>query len=266
VAVNWAMMSNWDRVLPPSRPDIDELDRIVSHIRLYQPVRAAVLGSTPEFCDLLVRLGVETTVLDRNFEFHTRSLRWRAWPGYVDLVLGDWLDSLPTLSGKFDLLLSDLTSGNIPYDDRERFYEAVGSALAPGGHFFDKVLTNEAPLTTLAYIEQKYSRLPLNLRTTNDFSCEAVFCSEIQLAAEVVDTTQTYARLMRDIPTRSMEAFVREAQRITPSGNLWYYGRDWPALEKGYCRSLKLIEKNRVNVGGPYDGRAFQYLWKKGTK
>ena len=51
---DWKNMEQWEMVLPPSRPTVEELDRIEKYIGSYsraEPI--AILGSTPEFRDLL---------------------------------------------------------------------------------------------------------------------------------------------------------------------------------------------------------------------
>ena len=54
---NWDNMLQWEVVLPPSRPTEEELNRIVKEISHYdKKLPVAVLGSTPEFREILHRL------------------------------------------------------------------------------------------------------------------------------------------------------------------------------------------------------------------
>ena len=56
---DWRNMDQWEMVLPPSRPTVEELNRIERYIDGYsrsEPI--AILGSTPEFRDLLYRMRI----------------------------------------------------------------------------------------------------------------------------------------------------------------------------------------------------------------
>lgn len=95
---NWDNMQQWEVVLPPSRPTIIELKRIQSYImssnRMF-PV--AVLGSTPEFRELLGRMGFNNVyIFDRSTEFN--SLMTELIPDksilHEKLIVGDWLDTI----------------------------------------------------------------------------------------------------------------------------------------------------------------------------
>src|ERR1022692_4429338 len=193
----WDRMQSWDLVLPPSRPDELELGRIMqatAHKIRDEPV--GILGSTPEFRDLLYEAGFTSIyVLERNPTFFEHVTAQRIFRNQENIVIGDWLDVLPSYPRYFSLILSDLTAGNISYTNRTKFYASIAAALAPGGLFIDKVLTNENGQITMPELEVKYSKLPLNLQTANYFSCEAVFCSELQLQSEVMDTTVIYSQL-----------------------------------------------------------------------
>ena len=67
----WELMRTWQYVLPPSRPDVQDLE--VIRRQLAQVDRLAeigVLGCTPEFRDLLHELGFEQVViLERSTSF-----------------------------------------------------------------------------------------------------------------------------------------------------------------------------------------------------
>src|SRR5437868_2050771 len=108
----WALMEHWDLVLPPSRPSAHQLARIqrqIADIDRSEPV--AILGSTPEFRDLLFENGFhDIYILERNLKFLTAMSEMRIYQNTEHMIEGDWLDTLPTFKTKFALILSDLTS------------------------------------------------------------------------------------------------------------------------------------------------------------
>jgi hypothetical protein len=140
----------------------------------------AILGSTPEFRDLLHESGFrEIFVFERNSAFYDAMSRSRVHDNQEMFVQGDWTTTLSQHRGKFAVILSDLTSGNVPYEQRAKFYADLESALLVGGVFCDKVLTHSIPTLAIAPLSEKYERLPLNLVHINHFSSEMLFCSEL---------------------------------------------------------------------------------------
>ena len=169
----WDHMTDWHLVLPPSRPSSWYLNHILASTGgISRSAPVGVLGSTPEFRDLLRECGFTTIyVLDRSITFHRAVSRERVYSNEEHLLVGDWRETLPNLKNTFALILSDLTSGNIPYDYRSEFYKLLAGALSPGGILIDKVLTHPGSHIEIESIVRKYSRLPLNLQQINYFSC-----------------------------------------------------------------------------------------------
>ena len=261
----WDRVHTWELVFPPSRPTTRELSRIgaaLSSTPRSTPV--AVLGSTPEFRDLLAELRFERIfVFERNRSFYKRMSKYRVHRNSEQFVHGQWIDNLGEHEGLFGCILSDLTAGNVPYDQRTKFYEVIRAALLEGGLFIDKNLTNEAPLLSLDEITAKYAAEPINLRTINNFSCDAIFCSDIQLEHRIVDTTRIYKKLEMHFENVRLLRLVKDARLVTPEGGVWYYGRSWHELEGGYCRGLRLVDRLDSHPHLPYFGRAFQFFWRK---
>ena len=140
----WELMNNWYFVLPPSRPDERYLENIKRHIDRFDRNEAvAVLGSTPEFRDLLCEMEFKNVfILEKNKEFHLMTNAMRVYHDTKNetLILGDWMDLLPKHNNCFNVILSDLTMGNIPYNQRKEFYILLLNALKFDGLFIDKVL------------------------------------------------------------------------------------------------------------------------------
>lgn len=258
-------MEHWDLVLPPSRPSAHQLARIqrqIANVDRSKPV--AILGSTPEFRDLLFENGFrEIYILERNLTFLAAMSEMRIYKNTECLIQGDWLETLPTLNTKFALILSDLTSGNIPYDQRADFYETIASALVQGGLFSDKVLTHPVPHIPLSALAKKYGALPLNLEYINHFSCEALFCSELLEIDHTVNSTLFYTILDERMQNERVRAFARHAQRVTPPGFSWWYGRRWKEVATTYCKGLERIAAHDDEPGSPYYGRLKIFLYAK---
>ncbi len=250
-------MQHWDLVLPPSRPSATQLVNIKSHIRDLDRSRpVAILGSTPEFRDLLFECGFQDIyVLEKNPMFLAAMSAMRVYKNPERVLEGDWFSILPTLKCTFALILSDLTSGNIPYDLRSQFYELITRALTEGGLFCDKILTHPGQHIPLSSLVAKYTELPLNLYYINHFSCEALFCSELLNLKECVDTSLFYQLLEDRMTNPRLGAFVRYAKLITPPGFVWWYGRRWEKLQRGYCPRLESISILEDEATSPYHGR-----------
>lgn len=261
----WAQITTWGLVLPPSRPHTTELNRIraqIASVDRCEPV--AILGSTPEFRDLLASSGFEEVeLLERNPSFARSVEALRTHQSDDRMVIGNWLDLLPAANGRYSIILSDLTSGNVPYEDRATFYRLIAGALRPGGLFIDKVLMNSRGLIPLSHLRAKYADLPLNLQTVNDFSCEAIFCSELLKRRDILDTNSTYRDLEDELGDTPINAFIDAARLITPNDCTWYYGRSWDRLKSSYGGGLKLLDEAPIHPELVYHGHASQFVWQK---
>src|SRR3989338_4842770 len=124
-------MQNWVLVLPPSRPSALQLARIKETIQyLDRSFPVAVLGSTPEFRDLLCEGGFTNIyIMERNENFYKVMSKARIYQNPEHFVKGDWLKTLPQHKGMFAFILSDLTSGNVPYLCRSQFYNSITDSL-----------------------------------------------------------------------------------------------------------------------------------------
>jgi len=262
----WDLMQNWYLVLPPSRPSALQLARIQSLLaKVDRSLPVAVLGSTPEFRDLLHESGFQQIyVLERNPSFYKAMTAARIYRNPENLVNGDWLQSLPTLKEKFAVILSDLTSGNVPYDQRAQFYEGIEYALMDSGLFIDKVLTHTGSNLSVDGLVDKYSTLPLNLIHINNFSSEMLFCSELIDLRQLVDSSLFYGIVEHRAKNERVRAFAEEAKRITPPGCIWWYGRKWEELQRNYCRSLTRISVAEDEPSSPYYGHLKFFEFTKG--
>ncbi|MCD8013659.1 MAG: hypothetical protein LUG99_10865 [Lachnospiraceae bacterium] len=262
---DWNNMDSWEVVLPPSRPTPPELERIEKYLSgLSRKKPIAVLGSTPEFRELLYRLGFEKRfVFDRSMDFYLRM--GKLIPEQVQIgekmVLGEWYDTLPEYKGQFAIVLSDLTMGNVPYERRKEFYSKIYDVLNPAGTFIDKVLAFDFDVPTIENLFKIYEKKPINLRTVNDFSSEVLFCSELVVREQMVDSTKLYDYIDNGNFSDKIKFFSRKARMITPEGFVWYYGKKWSELVEDYsslyCRQEIYSEEDRES---PYYRRTKQFF------
>jgi len=257
----WHNMTNWNYVLPPSRPSISELDRIRTYCKNVDKSKpVAILGSTIEFRDLLAELGFKSIfVFDKNRSFYDNVSNLRAYNNEEVLVEGDWIVSLKKYNEYFELILSDLTMGNVDYIHRSIFYQNISNAMTGNGVFIDKVLIHNS-FKSIEYIRRKYELLPINLRTINDFSCEALFCSELISSNEMVNTSLLYEQLKEQLNTEKLHKLIDlSSELITPQNCFWYYGKLWCELKEDYYKPFqKSIVYSNNDISSPYYGQSYQ--------
>jgi SAM-dependent methyltransferase len=252
----WDLIKTWELVLPPSRPSARQIELLRTRLSIRERTApVGILGSTPEFRDLVYEMGFQQVfVFDRNAGFYAAMSEARIYKSPEQLVVGDWLHTLPNYRGVFTAILSDLTMGNVEYERRQNFYESIANALMQSGIFVDKVLTHPCPHIPVADLVVKYSKLPINLLSVNNFSCEMFFCSEL-VSGGIVDSAAFYTELEGAVKNLRVQAFIKSAPKITPSGCVWYYGRPWSEIQHTYGAGLRKLEAEDDEQGSPYFGR-----------
>jgi len=252
----WNLMNNWELVIPPSRPSPAQIELLVSIAsKVDKTSNVAVLGSTIEYRDVLYELNFKNIfVFDRNKKFYELTTGHRIYKNKETLVHGDWLETLQKFPNNFSLIVSDLTSGNVSYDLRDKFYSDIQNALILGGVFFDKILTHNKKFLNVDILLKKYEKLPINWVTINYFSCELLFCSELLKINEKVETNKFYKQLDSASNNKRIKKFIEMSKIITPTEFIWYYGKSWSELKLGYCNKLTLLNEIEDELGSPYLG------------
>jgi hypothetical protein len=250
----WNLMNNWELVIPPSRPSPAQIELLVSIAsKIDKKSSVAVLGSTIEYRDILFELNFQNIyIFDRNKRFYELTSKHRIYKNKEILVLGDWIETLQKFPNNFSLIVSDLTSGNVPYKFRNKFYTDIQNALNLGGVFFDKILTHNKKFLNVDILLKKYEKLPINWVTINFFSCELLFCSELLKISEKVDTSNFYKKLEGTSNNQRIKKFIEMSKIITPIEFVWYYGKNWTELKSEYCKNLKLIRTYEDENSSPY--------------
>ena len=256
---SWAKFSSWQSVSPPSRPakwQLSEVEKTIENLPRSKPV--AVLGSTIEFRDLLAEMGFEKVfVFERNkgfFDYITPYAKNKDRLSEV-MIEGNWIDTLPQYDNFFYAILSDLTSGNIPYASRDKFYKGVSGALIDGGVYVDRVLTNETSYYSLDELVKKYSHMQINNHSVNSFNCEVLFCSTLLNNSNVVDSSKFYDYLL-SLGDKRINSFVKACYDITPRDCKWWYGKPWKQEFNRYTRYFDVCSTVAEPAYSEYYGRA----------
>lgn len=250
----WQHHRSWNFVLPPSRPSRTQLERIRGALHARRIRTAAILGSTPEFVDLLYSAGIRSVDLfEKNPRFHAEMLSLRAAPPeFGSIVWGDWIDTLPAYAGRYDLVLSDLTSGNVPYDQREIFHRAVWGLLADGGILFDKLLTHIGGFLPVERVLSHFIHAPLNLIEVNAFNCLVFFSSSLVEDFGQVRASEFYSLLNTYCVTPSQQRLLELNRLITPSSGVWFYGYAVGEMRRLAFDSYRVNTTFREEPTSPY--------------
>ena len=261
----WDKVTQWSKVLPPSRPSREHMNWFRKHLQSKnREDRIGILGSTPELRDLAGKLGFTTVdVLERDMEVCARMTKLRTGSSEEILVEGDWQETLRARKGQYAALLSDLTGGNIPYDQRGEFYKTIASALDDKGVFLDKCLTHPGPHESFEELLEEYEWQPVNWETVNRFNCQIFFCSTLLDRSKQVDTTDFY-KTLRELPTReNVRRILQMMLQVTPEGMVWYYGRRWKEIRDMYENHLVATETMGEKEGSPYYRRMKCIAWQR---
>lgn len=263
--MDWQSISDWRFVCPPSRPGAHQLnfvERAIKDVDHNRPV--AVLGSTVEYRDLLSTLGFKNIfVIDKNHNFHQLVTRLRRYRTAESLITADWLGcEKRTGSLQFAFVLSHLTSGNIHYELRTNFYHSVSQILAHDGFLVDYVLTNQIGYVGKDYLFDRYRQSPINIMQANNFSCEALFCSEFCEALGVVDSSRTYDTILKEFGEEFRE-LVSLAELVTPRGGLWYYGKPWSEVRRSQFAHFDVVRVDDDETHSVYNKRAKNFVMRK---
>lgn len=261
----WEKVTTWSMVLPPSRPSRQHLDWFRKHLQPRdREGRIGILGSTPELRDLTAKMGFAAVdVLERDMTMYEQMTELRTGTSQENLIEGDWRETLPERRGQYTGLLSDLTGGNIPYEERCQFYRTIASALDDNGIYLDKCLTHPGPHENLEELLAKYEWAPVNWETVNWFNCEVFFCSTLLDRSERVDTRDFY-RLLRAQPNGENVSRILELMpKVTPEGMEWHYGRRWSEIRIMYEKHLVATDRLDEKKDSPYYGRMKCIAWRR---
>ncbi|MFA6146029.1 MAG: methyltransferase domain-containing protein [Patescibacteria group bacterium] len=164
----WKEMAKvWASYLPPAKPSKNEIkfwEKELKKLPIKKGInfKALVLGSTPEFRDLLSKYKVDTTFVDINSDSARAMTSLLKLPKNPreKFVLSDWLH-MPFAKNSFDLVLSDSAQDNIKYSEFKPFFKNIFSILKPEGlWFFGAVNVKKKDLLTFEQYINLYKKSP----------------------------------------------------------------------------------------------------------
>ena len=129
----------WDKYLPPIRPFPEELDIIKKYISVFidenlRKPDVLVLGSTPEFRDILFEYEIMPVVVDfskDNYEGMSALVRNR---GKEVFIKSDWMEMEKCIGqNKFDFILSEAAFNVVSRDLAKKLYEICFGLLKDKG-------------------------------------------------------------------------------------------------------------------------------------
>lgn len=122
----------WKHTYPPCQPSPSELQIIERYVKeLNGNPKVLILGSTPQFRDLLLKHGLKPTCVDynrTNFHILKRMMKQR---GKEKLIISDWREM--ELDEDYDLVLGDLSFQMVPLGDNEKIFRILRGALTEDG-------------------------------------------------------------------------------------------------------------------------------------
>ena len=246
----WSQLAKlWMNYLPPSRPSLKDLiiykTEIRTHFAELNKVQALVLGATPELRDLLGELKTNVTVVDQNPYMINEMTRIRIYNNCESIIVDDWFDFLSKRKESFNLVVSDLTQSNIPYDKHEVFYKLISEVLVPGGIFIDRVYTyrDNSNLYTANNEFLCFSRNPsINLLSLNDLFVKCFLASDLVANSEKIDTDEITSA-MRSLGNLVLDKYANLIEEyLAPRGAIWYCGKHWMNISKKYFFHLNLLK------------------------
>ena len=164
-------MSGWDRELAtiwtnnvaPSRPSHSEMFVYTQYLRQLQkksnkPIKLLVLGSTPEFRDWGYDENLIVHVVDKSEEYYetvSREIRHKNLQEH--LHISSWEEM--SFDEQFDIIIGDLSIGNIEPNKFDDFLINIERALAPGGLFMGKsfIWRDDEPVKSPRQIVDEYN-------------------------------------------------------------------------------------------------------------
>jgi len=179
------------------------------------------------------------------------------------VLIGDWTDILERNQSRFLAILSDLTSGNVPYAERARHYSAVSASLADGGLFIDRVLTLEGRIRSRSEVYDAFDHRPVSIESINDLNCKLLFTSDLHQDEELrVD--HLLRRASAEWSSDIGRAFLASLSLVTPAVGRWWYGRSWALLEQEHGYGLTLVHDYPEPPGSAYEGHARLLVKRRG--
>lgn len=150
---NWnsELAETWHNVKPPLRPSRSEIEIYRKYIREisqnsdYPDCNALILGTTNEFRILFHEEGFHVTIVDISEDYHNKISQRENIINLSNerVINSNWLNILENSDLKentFDVVIGDLSIGNIKPKDFEKFIDQIQRLLKKDGLFLGKTI------------------------------------------------------------------------------------------------------------------------------
>ena len=131
-------LKNWHLYTSPGRPTKSDCAIVERWLKKSGAKKVLILGATPQLRDVCARLHLNTTCIDLQKEMLEGMRAFMKEKGKEKLVQGDWLN-LPFPEDSFDVILGDLVTDNIPYEDQPTFFKEIRRCLKPYGYWITRI-------------------------------------------------------------------------------------------------------------------------------
>ena len=158
------LASIWTNNVAPSRPSNNEMCVYTRYLRglqesIRRPLKLLVLGSTPEFRDWGYEEDLSIYVVDKSKEYYyqvSREIRHKNL--HETVFFSSWEEM--RFDEKFDIIIGDLSIGNIDRTRFDQFLENVANSLSQGGLFLGKsfLWLESEPIKTPKQIIDDYKK------------------------------------------------------------------------------------------------------------
>lgn len=145
----------WDDVYAPARPSQSEISfyREIVKKRTRQigsRGKMLILGSTKPLIDMALNENVTITIIDSSKDYSNAILDSNHSPR-IKIINCDWsiMDEIDELKNeKFDIIVGDMSVGNIPYEHFKKTISSISNLLNDGGYWLGKDLFHFSKTTT----------------------------------------------------------------------------------------------------------------------
>lgn len=153
----------------PSRISSQEVEKYrewLSKINNKKPLRALVLGATPELRDALSDLGYLLYSIDINFDMFLAMDELLNNKNQKEvLIKANWLDN-PLADNYFDVIVGDAVLPNIPWEERPHLLSEVKRLLKPNGVFLTRAfcIPDKKPFSSVEEILEHFSKKEYSIK------------------------------------------------------------------------------------------------------
>lgn len=217
----------WKKVVPPSRPSINELAIYTEYLRDLQKTSGRkldilVLGSTTEFRDWGYENNCNVSVIDYCKEYYHKisdGIKYKNCISNEKVFFKKWQNM--NFFEQFDIVIGDLATGNVPFIKLDTLFGKVSLALRKNGFFLGKSMcyNPKQKLENINDIINEYTK-----SNTNDHPYTHIF---YQLAIHYInpetyvwDNQKMYEELLQMYNEKQLDKNIFDALSVVGNMNV----------------------------------------------